>query len=104
MSGTGHVSTIDLYDLVSRLEATITGHKTIREDLLHHDTAERSVRASNNGDAKVGAGPGNLHMRHLALQDRKSGDSWKILSLEFIDSFTIFNYLGQNSTVICIIN
>ena len=75
MSSTGHVSTIDLYDLVSGLEATITGHKTIREDLLHHDTAERSVGASNNGDAKVGAGPGYLHMRHLTLQNRKSGDS-----------------------------
>ena len=79
MSGTGHVSTIDLYDLVSGLEATITGHKTIREDLLHHDTAERSVRASNNSDAEVSAGPGYLHMWHLALKDRESGDSWKKL-------------------------
>ena len=35
MGGAGHVGPIDLNDLITRLEAAVTGHQALREHLLN---------------------------------------------------------------------
>ena len=42
----------------------------VGSDLLHHHAAERGVGATDDGDAEGGVGARDLHVRHLALQDR----------------------------------
>ena len=75
MCGTGHVTAIDLYDLVAGLQPPVRGHETVGEDLLDHDTAERRVWPAHDGHAQTRARPRDLHMGHLALQYWQSGDT-----------------------------
>ena len=35
MGGAGHVGPVDLNDLITRLEAAVTGHQALREHLLN---------------------------------------------------------------------
>ena len=44
---------------------------------LDDNTSERGVAAADDGDAKGGAGPGDLDVGHLAFQDRKTGNALK---------------------------
>ena len=37
---------------------------------------QRCVRPSHDGDAQVLAGPGDLHVGDLALQNGETGDAW----------------------------
>ncbi len=43
--------------------------------LLDHDTPERGVRPAHYGDPETRRGAGDLHVAHLALQDRQPGDA-----------------------------
>ena len=43
--------------------------------LLDHDTPEGSVRPAHYGHPETGRGAGDLHVAHLALQDRQPGDA-----------------------------
>ena len=36
---------------------------------LHYDAAEGGITAAHDGDAQGAAGPGDLHMGHLPLQN-----------------------------------
>ena len=42
--------------------------------LLHHHTAEGSVRPPHDGEAQGAAGAGDLHVGDLSLQDGQPGD------------------------------
>ena len=42
--------------------------------LLHHHTAEGSVRPAHDGEAQGAAGAGDLHVGDLSLQDGQPGD------------------------------
>ena len=90
VGGACHVTPVDLYDLVSRLQPPVTGHQAVREHLHHHvimchlsyvcylldhDTPEGGVRPAHYGDPETGRGAGDLHVAHLALQDRQPGDA-----------------------------
>ena len=44
---------------------------------LDDNTSERGVAAADDGNAKGGAGPGDLDVGHLAFQDRKTGNALK---------------------------
>ena len=47
----------------------------ILSHLLDHDTSERGVGPAHNGDPQTGRGAGDLHVGHLALQDRQPRDA-----------------------------
>ena len=58
MGGAGHVGPIDLNDLITRLEAAVTGHQALREHLLNmasycvrrleHERPSMATRPSGN--------------------------------------------------------
>ena len=78
MGGTRHVTSIDFNDLISGLQSPITSNETIREDFLDYDTSERSIGATNDGQAKSCTGPWDFHMRNFSFKNGETGDTCKM--------------------------